>query len=363
ALQPAQLKSLRDNLVSEGQMEPLSAYDSGKTDERGRKIYTLSGGFRRYYSLQDACRQNLDAARIHDDMDLHVLEIVQGAGQTDEEFYADVLVRSVGENEQRKNFTTEEKLRIVKLFQEWRIPDPRAYSALGISDTQYDRFVAVTSHGWLHDYVVQNSIGMSDAAKLIMIAEKSSWVEEFKEDFDHWVGDHRAMIEAERQELAKVGKKLSGSSEHVKKFTDPKLVDHWSNLIKGRQRFGGKPQFQFGIHIDLTRRTITVPGRTFKSDELAADDYETMIAELQDAMDELVPLMQQRRVMEQATGLSDEEKQKELDRITKVRKQKKRQQAKANEGRPAPDFGKSDSPSASEIDVEDEQPGEDLAQE
>jgi hypothetical protein len=34
-------------LVSEGQQTPLTVYDSGHTDEKGRKVYILIGGFRR----------------------------------------------------------------------------------------------------------------------------------------------------------------------------------------------------------------------------------------------------------------------------------------------------------------------------
>jgi hypothetical protein len=34
-------------LVSKGQQTPLTVYDSGHTDDKGRKVYILIGGFRR----------------------------------------------------------------------------------------------------------------------------------------------------------------------------------------------------------------------------------------------------------------------------------------------------------------------------
>ena len=37
-------------LVSEGQQTPLTVYDSGHTDEKGRKVYILIGGFRRSHA-------------------------------------------------------------------------------------------------------------------------------------------------------------------------------------------------------------------------------------------------------------------------------------------------------------------------
>src|SRR5262249_10947455 len=206
-----------------------------------------------------------------------------------------------------------------------------------------------------HQYVVQNCIGMTDAAQLIMLAEKHERVREFKADLDAWVQEHQALIEQERQELAKVGKKLAGAGEHVKKFMTRKLVDHWAALLKEKKRFGGKPEFQFGIVFDKGKGTITVPGRVFKATELAVADYELMIGELQDAVEELVPLLRERQVVEQARQLSEEEKRKELARILEARRQRKAQQTKDNAGRPAPGFGEAAPPQPSEVDVEDEE--------
>ena len=117
------------------------------------------------------------------------------------------------------------------------------------------------------------------------------------------MADKQVLVEHERQELAKVGKKLAGSAEHVKKFADRKLVAHWAKLIEQKRRFGGRPQFQFGIAIDKEKKTIIVPGRTFRSGELSAADMETMIGELQDAVSDLVPLLRERRVVEEARDL------------------------------------------------------------
>jgi hypothetical protein len=354
ALKADKLKLLAANLVAEGQQTPLTVYDSGSTDQQGRKVYVLVGGFRRFHALQSANKQHLDEARIHDDMEVDAVEVVPGSEQSEADFRKDLLVRSVAENEQRLNFTTAEKLLIVKQFEEAKIPAPRAASSLGISDTQYSRFVAVASHDWLHQYVVQNCIGMTDAAELIMLATKHERVREFKADLDAWVMHHKEVIEQERQELAKVGKKLSGSGEHVKKFLSRKDVDHWAALLKEKKRFGGKPEFQFGIVFDKGKGTITVPGRVFKATELAVAEYETMIGELQDAVEELVPLLRERQVIEQARQLSEEDKRKELARILDARRQRKAQQTKDNAGRPAPGFGEAAPPRPSEVDVEDE---------
>jgi hypothetical protein len=353
ALTPESLTPLAENLVSEGQQIPLTVHDSGRTD-RGQKVYVLIGGFRRFHALQKALREHLDTANIHDEMEVDVNEVVRGPSQSEEDFHRDLLVRSVGENEQRKNFTTEEKLAIVKQFEDTKVPAPRAASALAISQTQYDRFRAVVSVPWLHEYVVGNCLGMTDAAELITAAKKHDWVEEFREDFGQWVTEKRELVEQERQDLAKVDKKLSGSAEHVKRFIDRKLVRHWLKLIEQKQRFGGRPQFQFGIAIDKEKKTIIVPGRTFRSGELSAADMETMIGELQDAVTELIPLLREQRVVEETRDLSDEDRQRELARISENRRRQKQAEARANAGRPAGNFGKPPTPKVEDIDTDDE---------
>lgn len=353
ALDVKALKLLAESLVYEGQHTPLTVYDSGKKDLHGEVLYVLIGGFRRYHALKTAIKQKLDVDRIHRDMEVDAVEVVQGDEQEGNEYQKDLLLRSVTENEQRKNFTTEEKLEIVKLFRERDVPDPRAASAMSISETQYGRFVSVVEYPWLHQYVVDNCIGMTDAAELIKAAEKAKWVKEFEADLTKWVNDHLPLIEQERRELAKINKKLSGSAEHVKKFIDRNLVKHWATLIEQNKRFDGDVHFKFGIVIDKQKGTITIPGSTYKVTELTSSNFDVMIGELHDAIDNFLPLMRERRVIEEATSLSEKEKHRELLRILEERKRQKQIQEQEYAGRVASDFDAVDHPVPTTVDVED----------
>lgn len=354
ALSPENLKPLAESLVSEGQQTPLTVFDSGQTDKDGLKIYLLIGGFRRFRALTEAVRNNLDSANIHEDMEVEAVEVVRGTEQSQDEYKKDLLIRSVAENEQRKNFTTDEKLRIVKQFHEQKIPAPRAASALAMSETQYGRFLAVAQRPWLHDYVRRNCIGMTDAAELVVLADKFNWVEPFKKHLDEWVRVHEAEIEREREELAKIGKKLSGTAENVRKFLDRKLVQHWQRCIEGRRPLSGSPEFQFGILIDHDSGTITVPGRVFKASTLRASDVEVMIGELQDAVDGLLPILKEQRLTEEARQITDEEKHQELTRIQELRRQKKTEREKALHGTPVPDFHQPVRPDLDDVVTEEE---------
>jgi hypothetical protein len=358
ALDAATLAPLVENLVSEGQQTPLTVYDSGRTDAAGRTMYILVGGFRRYHSLHKAAADNLDAAHIHAEMEVDAVEVVKGAGQDDAEFRKDLLVRSVGENEQRKNFTNDEKLAIVKQFHAAKVPAPRAASALGVSETQYQRFLSIVSHPWLHDLVTGQCVGSTDAAELAQKGEKHGRLDDLRGELTRWVAARRKQLDAERRELAKVGKKLTGAAATVKKYLDRKLVKHWLDCIEQGRPFAGKPEFNFGILIDPEKKTITVPGRVFRADELTVADFETMIAELQEATGELIPLLRQRRVAEAARDVSDEERERELARILADRRRRKEEQRRAEAGRPADDFHAADAPDEEDIDTDDETAGE-----
>jgi hypothetical protein len=338
ALDKEHVASLADSLVSEGQQTPLTVYDSGKKDKDGRSIYILVGGFRRFNALKSAVDQNLDDTLINMDMEIDVVVVAKGPEQSPEDFAKDLLVRSVAENEQRLNFTTPEKLEVVKRFRTTKVSDFRAASALSVSETQYRRFVSVIEEDWLYEHVLKDHIGVSHAAELIQAAKKHGRTEEFKTDFEHWVCIQKQKIEREREALAKIDKKLSSSAASVKKFITSKLVRSWLTCIEKHQGFTDNVAFKFGIRVDNTNGTITIPSVQLKIGNLSSEDYETMIGELEHAVDEVVPLMLQRRVMEQSTENLAQTVDVERSRIRKKLQQKIAAKEAAEAGHDAEDF-------------------------
>jgi ParB-like chromosome segregation protein Spo0J len=354
ALKEESLAGLADSLVAEGQQTPLTVYDSG-TRDGDDVVYTLIGGFRRYNALLQAINKNLDAARIHDDMEVDVVEVVQGETQTNGEFQRDLLIRSVAENEQRRNFSTAEKLEIVKDFKSAKVSDPRAASALAMSETQYRRFASVSAKDWLHAHVVNNCIGMSDAAELIQAAMKKDRVDELKEDLDAWVAEQGELIEQERQRLAKVGKKLSGSAAHVKSRLSRKLAQHWLQCVENGRRFDDQVGLRFGIHVDQSKGTILIPATQLKVNDLSSADFETMIGELEETVRQFVPLMRKCRMVEQVTDVSEEDIEEERQRIRERQLRRQEQEAAQKGGRPAAKFHDTEQPTMDPVNTDDEE--------
>jgi hypothetical protein len=358
ALSKAKLKELAESLVQEGQKTPLTVFDSGQTAPNGDKIYILVGGHRRFKALQRAIIDHLADEYISPDMEIFVVEVVKGEAQSQKGFQQDLLVASVTENENREGHSTAEKLEIVKQFLDLKIPAPRAASALRVKERQYGRFVAVASRDWLHDHVVNNEIGITHAAELVLAAEsreakgqyKVDW---FRADLERWAVRHRRLLEDEKAEQAKIGKKLTGSAAQVKKFFTKSVYQHWLKLIEAGQRFGGEPEFAFGIVVNEARKTITVPGRMLKTTDLKSSDFETMIAELSETADKLIPLMRECRAAEQARDISEEERQEELDRILEKRRRARQEADEAEAGRDPTGFDEADEPDPSPIDADE----------
>jgi hypothetical protein len=350
AFKEASLAPMADSVVQEGLGTPVTVYDTLKKDNSGASIMGLVGGHVRIGSIEQAIRQHLDPSRIHPNMELDAIEIVRGEGQTEEEFRRDLLMRSIVENEQRNSHTTIEKLDIVRQCRADKVPDARAASALAISETQYRRFVSIVEHPWLHQHVVNNCVGATDASELIQCAVKAGRVTEFQKDLAAWVETHRRMIEAERQELAKVKKRLSGSAAQVKKFASSKLVKHWLDCLEHGRRFDDNVNFMFGIHVDYKKGTVTVPAAEWKLTELTSANIATVISELEEKVNEFIPLLRQRRMLEQSTDMSPEEIEEERKRIQESRRQEKEERAKAEAGRPATDFDSVEKPNLRNVD-------------
>ncbi|MHC4398748.1 MAG: hypothetical protein ACYTG0_03620 [Planctomycetota bacterium] len=358
ALSKKKLKELAESLVQEGQKTPMTVFDSGQTDDQGDKIYILVGGHRRFKALKRAIIDHLADEYISPDMEIFVVEIVKGESQSQKGFQQDLLVASVTENENREGHSTDEKLEIVKQFLDLKVPAPRAASSLCVKERQYGRFVAVASREWLHKHVTNNEIGITHAAELVLAAESREskgqyQVDWFKADLEKWAVRHRRLLEEERAEQTKIGKKLTGTAAQVKKYFTKDVYAHWLKLIEAGQRFGGEPEFAFGIVVNEDKKTITVPGRTLKTADLRSDDFETMIAELSETADKLIPLMRECRAAERARDISEEERQEELERILEKRRRARQEAEEAETGHDAAGFDETEDPDPQPVDADE----------
>jgi hypothetical protein len=321
------LKPLTQSLISEGQQTPLTVVAAGTTID-GTQQFLPVGGHRRIYSLHEAIKDKTDPEHINEDMLIDVQELVRGENQSERDFENDVYICSVSENEQRRNFNQEEKLQIVKEFDELGISEERAASALGISVTSYKRFAAITSNPVIHKAVVAKRIGLTDAATVIQSAAKNKATDRFMEFWGTICPASTDSIEQQQQTGAK------NTNKAPKQTIAPRLVRHWVKQMENEEPFDSNVELSLGISLDSQRKTLAVRGGQIKIDELSAAEIQDLIGELQDLSVQIVPLVHQQRAIEAAGGITDEEAEQEILNIRASRRSANQKQAELNKGRP-----------------------------
>ncbi|MDZ4852847.1 MAG: ParB N-terminal domain-containing protein [Pirellulaceae bacterium] len=326
------IKVLAESIVAEGLHTPLMVAESGTAPD-GTKQYRIIGGHRRYSAIQKAIRERLDFARINEEMDIPVVEVVPEKDQDKREFDMDLLCSSIGDNAVRADFTNEERLSIVRKCRDQGVPNPRAALALGLSETQFNRLVAVVETPWLLKMVYENCIGMTHASSLIQATKSPEQNALLKKGLVRWIAEKQKILEKERADFEKVRKKLSGISNTVKKYMDGKLVQHWIKCIELNSELSNDPAFQFGILVDKKAGTITVPAMQFKIQDHSEATLVAMIGELQKGAENSVGMLRQKQLLDSANTMTPEEQREVLQRISSEYEETNRQKENAEAGR------------------------------
>lgn len=334
------INSLADNLVLEGQQTPfLIAFVEqfehldGKTYAR----YVVIGGNRRFEAESKAIRDNLDPARFHENMDVPCVLVKKGEDQSDEAFKTDLLIKSVGDNTQRADYSDTERLRIVKRFFDAKVNKVRAASALNLSETQYDRLESLVKTGWMYQLVVDRCLGQTDACNLLKsIKDHKSRETEFRQVLNKTIAKFRKELEEKRQKRKQMGKSLSSSEDRVAWFiADQGLVAHWQKCFKDEVPFEIPKSLPFGI--EVTKERLTVKAVNAVVSKIKASDVEEMLAQMEESKDDLQKLARKLRKEEAEAGeLTEEERQEEEERIRELVAKRKA----ARLGQPAEDFHK-----------------------
>ncbi len=218
-------------------------------------------------------------------------------GQTEESFEADVFVRSLSSNEQRKGIDTPHRLAAISEAFQRRIPDPRMASALSLSATQYGRLKSIVENEWMHELVEKNELGTTDAATLLEAAKKGKVddkrLADLRRTVEGWVEVHRHKLGAERTEKKRAGKELTGTANMVKKYASQTgIVRHWvkSLLDPSKPPFNNPHQLDFGVIVDEQKGEIFVPTVREKAQDLSADEIEGLMVGMAEGARRLAPL-------------------------------------------------------------------------
>jgi hypothetical protein len=148
----------------------------------------------------------------------------------------DLLVRSVLDNENRRQPGPVERLLTARQLYEAGVPTERAASALGVKSLTYQRDLRVARRPWLVDLIKADKIAPSTAATFMEVVEKAGHEDEFKEGLLAWVERTERQIEERERQRKEEGKTLTAAQRQVKNHLTRELQARWvSDLRQGKR--------------------------------------------------------------------------------------------------------------------------------
>jgi hypothetical protein len=224
------------------------------------------------------------------------IEVVEVIGATPK----DLLIRSVADNEVRKNLTRVERIRVTKKLYDNKVPVDRATKAMGVSEKTYNRDLMIAQNPWMFQHVIDNSIQPSAASSLLDEATKVKRVNELKEDIDAWIADKKRLIrEKERLKKAQSNKELRPAEKEVKKYMPNYLVAHWITLLRKKRRFDEDAHWNFDASIEKDKGQLKISSVTLDLAKAPLDKLAKVAGKLSQISKQLAPYVQKRHKMEQ----------------------------------------------------------------
>lgn len=324
-LGPVKLQGLATSLAQEGQQTPLICIKGGG------ESYTLVAGYRRFCAIRKGIEESLPGCR--EDMEVLVTIIEKGEGQSDDEFQEDVLVRSVSDNENRISFDDNERLVIVKRFQEQGVYVERGMAALGVKRSQYDRYLNIISQDWLYEAVLKGHLKSTHAAHLVEEAKKHDKASDrskvLKSDVNRmtlledglgkWITEARGLLDEENRWLLAQGKSArEGKDAHLSRYFSGGRLSNWKECLKKGQSLGTGHwgEFEFLVNVDVKKLSLEIPKVTLKSDDLTSEKLETVIGGLEEGITKVAELLVE---VERRNPITSTETEAVVDRVRQKR--------------------------------------------
>ena len=186
------MEALVESIVSEGQITPVEFY----RDSAGQAI--LIQGYRIVEAHYQILGRQLDPDHFSEDMEIPAVEISGGAE-------VDYLLRAIASNEVRANLSEEAKYTVAVLLLERKVSSTRAARAMGISTTQFRRYIKRWHNQWILPYVKADYISISEADLYLEEAGKTNAYKLLQTGLERVYGQVKDHI-VRKQEQAKVTK-------------------------------------------------------------------------------------------------------------------------------------------------------------
>jgi ParB-like chromosome segregation protein Spo0J len=286
-LEPEPLAPLSDSIAREGLQTPIEVV-------RREGQVLLVKGHRRVQALR--CLAERGQEGFTHDMEVPALEVLGASNQ-------DLLLRSVLDNEVRRNFTPTERIEVARKFDEAGVSRERAASALGVNVLTYDKDLALARNPWMLKLVLEECVGATHAARLLQEAARADRLRDLEDDLTQWVAlQKRRLDEEERSRTEVTGKGLNATERKVRRYLNNHLVEHWCSCLRKKERLSEAPEKGFHAWIDPRSRRLRIEKLDLDTQEANLLTVARVIATLGTVKDGLARIARLRHEIEGKAG-------------------------------------------------------------
>lgn len=286
------LKPLMDSLALEGLQTPVEVYAEAK----GQLVVVK--GHRRVMAMRLLADDNHPSFKHNMSVQVHVV-----LDATPE----DLTLRSILDNETRKNFSPIERIQVVAKLHKAGVPVQRAAAALGVGTKTFERDRLVAEQPWMLRLILEACIVPTTAVALLEIAKSTSRFAELEADLNQWCAETKKKIEERRTRRQKLkdGSDLRPAERLVKHYMTKELVQRWITQLRNGERFDGQVVWDFAGGFDPETNELVLEGIRLNVANAPLDRLVRVGAKLGRIYQDVVTSLKKRRLIEKSIGAQD----------------------------------------------------------
>jgi ParB-like chromosome segregation protein Spo0J len=208
----------------------------------------------------------------------------------------ELLARAIGLNFHRSPIGAMGRIKAAVGLTRHGMPKAEVARILEIGTSTLDRDLLLGTTEWIMDHLRNHDITPTGAASLLEGARKAKRVDEFRAEFERWVGDTKERLREENQRRqARDEDLLAGPDLWAQKYLTRDQLEDWADALRTERPFG-KAVFKFKALIRREKGTvrIEIDGLSKDVSELSTEDLGKIYERLVDMGEELIPVLERR---------------------------------------------------------------------
>ncbi|MBW2095130.1 MAG: ParB/RepB/Spo0J family partition protein [Deltaproteobacteria bacterium] len=277
------LDALSKSIQNSGQIQPIVVreLDDG--------TYELVAGHRRVYAMLAKARKDGSDPKI-------IVKVVPS-----DLSFKEILGIAVEENAMRKDFSTDEMLRVVNLMDEAGYSVDTIAEKTGQSKKTVERMLRVVRDKYFHKLVKTGTLKYTQANALLS-GTPNDKLEMLKSTVKRWKAATDKKIEAARERMASSGKTPSGPRLQHSTYLPSWLVDNWLLAIGEGREPQVDGEWRYGLLHDPEKRLTNIPAIKVNYDRDSLDRLVDISWKLRKEIERLDAAIESRKLQQEAVS-------------------------------------------------------------